>query len=218
MLFPFCFAAKVEAEMNVLPRALPAALARARAPILWIGATYLLSVIVGAGMVHTHNSFALHFRDNLVGRAQQSDVLKAMNHGLPLRAAVGDFTGNLLFGALPSTAMGLSVVLLFPWVAFRGWVGGIVSVDGEHVSRLRDGRERLYYLGVLLLQLIPYTLAGGTGVRLGLAFVLPKGRWGYESRERWLGLPAEGVRDVGRIYQLIVPLFLIASLVEFLAR
>lgn len=218
MLFPFCFAAKVEAEMNVSPRALPAALARARAPILWIGATYLLSVIVGAGMVHTHNSFALHFRDNLVGRAQQSDVLKAMNHGLPLRAAVGDFTGNLLFGALPSTAMGLSVVLLFPWVAFRGWVGGIVSVDGEHVSRLRDGRERLYYLGVLLLQLIPYTLAGGTGVRLGLAFVLPKGRWGYESRERWLGLPAEGVRDVGRIYQLIVPLFLIASLVEFLAR
>jgi hypothetical protein len=204
--------------MYVLPQALLGALARARAPILWIGATYLLSVTVGAGMVHAHNSLALRFRDKLVGDAQQTDVLRAMNRGLPLRAAAGDFAGNLFLGAVPSTVMGLSVVMPFPWVAFRGWVGGIVSVDGKHLSRLRDVRERLYYLGVLLLQLIPYTLAAGTGVRLGLASLLPKGRWGYESRDRWFGLPAEGVCDVGRIYLLVVPLFLVASLVEFLAR
>jgi hypothetical protein len=208
----------VKAEMPASPRSLLAALGRARAPILWIGSTYLLSVVVGAGMVHVHNGFALRYRDSLVGNAQQSAVGKAMNHGMPLRAAVGDFTGNLFLGAMPSTVMGLSVVMPFPWVAFRGWVGGIVSVDGQHVSRLRDSRERIYYLGVLLLQLIPYTLAGGTGVRLGLALIFPKGHWGYPTRERWMGLPTEGVRDVGRIYLLIVPMFLIASLVEFLTR
>ena len=155
---------------------------------------------------------------DLVPRAQKGDVLKAMQQGVPLRAAITDFGGNLVLGAAPSTVMGLGVIMPFPLVAFRGWVGGIVSVDGEHVSRLRDGRERLYYLGVLLLQLIPYTLAGGTGVRLGLAFLLPKGRWGYGTPERSLGLPAEGVRDVLRIYLLVVPLFLVASIVEFLAR
>jgi hypothetical protein len=114
--------------------------------------------------------------------------------------------------------MGLAVALPFPQAAYRGWIGGLVSVDGEHKSRLRHWRERNYYLGVLLLQLIPYSLAGGTGVRLGLAVLMPKGRWGFPGSERWLGLPAEGVRDVGRIYALIVPLFLVASLIEFLVR
>jgi len=41
---------------------------------------------------------------------------------------------------------------------------------------------------------------------------------GLSGAERWLTLPAEGVRDVGRIYALVAPLFLVASLVEFLAR
>jgi hypothetical protein len=209
---------KVEAKMDASPHALLAALGRARAPIIWIGSTYLLSVAVGAGMVHMHSGFALRHRDTLVGNAQQTTVGKAMNHGMPFRAAVDDFTGNLFLGAVPSTVMGLSVVMPFPWVAFRGWVGGIVSVDGEHISRVRDSRERVYYLGVLLLQLIPYTLAGGTGVRLGLASLFPRGHWGYPTSDRWMGLPAEGVRDVGRIYLLVVPMFLIASLVEFLAR
>jgi len=197
--------------MNVSPAAIGAALGRARAPILWIGATYLLSVAVGAGMVHADNQFALRFADNLVGTAQTGKVLKALDQGQHLRAAAMDFGGNLV-------VMGLGIVMPFPLIAFRGWVGGIVSVDGEHKSRLRDPHERLYYLGVLSLQLIPYTLAGGTGVRLGLALFLPRGRWGYPGNERWLGMPAEGVRDVLRIYILIVPLFLIASLVEFLAR
>jgi len=141
----------------------------------------------------------------------------ASNRGLPLRAAFFDFTGNLGRGAVPSTIMGLAVALPFPQAAYRGWVGGIVSVDGEHKSRLRHWHERIYYLGILFLQLIPYSLAGGTGVRLGLAFLMLKGRWDYPASERWLGLPAEGVRDVGRIYTLIVPLFLVGSLFEFLA-
>ncbi len=170
-------------------------------------------------MVHAHNDYALRYGDRLVGDAQQSDpAAKALQHGLPVRAALTDFVGNLVRGAMPSTVMGLGIVLPFPLATYRGWVGGIVSVNGQHVSRLRDGRERWYYRGVLLLQLIPFTRAGGTGVRLGLAFLFPRSRWGYAAPQRWLGLPSEGVRDVLSIYILIVPLFLIASLVEFQAR
>ncbi len=198
---------------------IPAALGRARGPIAWIAATYLLSLTVGAGMVHAGNAAALRYRDTLVGTAAASDqAMVAMNHGLPLRAAILDFTGNLGLGAIPSTVMGLAVLLPFPMAAYRGWVGGVVSVDGEHHSRLRPGRERWYYLGVLFLQLLPYSLAGGAGVRLGLAFLRPRSSFGYPESATWLGLPADGVRDVLRIYTLIVPLFMVASLVEFLAR
>jgi hypothetical protein len=205
--------------MNTFFLRVAEALRRARLPILWMGLTYALGVFTGAIMVHAHSHFALSYRDHLVGRAQTSDpAAVAANRGLPLRAAFLDFAGNLGRGAVPSTMMGLAVALPFPLAAYRGWIGGIVSVDGEHRSRLRHWHERTYYLGVLLLQLIPYSLAGGTGVRLGLAFLMPKGRWGYTASEHWLGLPAEGMRDVGRIYTLIVPLFLVASLVEFLAR
>jgi hypothetical protein len=193
------------------------ALWRARRPILWMGLTYLLSVAVGAITVHSHSELALLRRDQIVGRAIASDpVMAASQKGFPVRAALLDFAGNLGRGAIPTTVMGLAVVMPFPVAAYRGWVGGIVAVDGEHKSRLRNWREGSYYFGVLLLQLIPYSLAGGAGVRLGLGFLLPKGRWGYKSSRTWLNIPLDGVLDVARIYALAVPLFLIASLVEFL--
>jgi hypothetical protein len=131
-------------------------------------------------------------------------------------AALFDFVGNLGRGAVPYTIMGLGVVFPLPLVVYQGWVGGIVSIDGHHASRFGSAREALYYTGVMLLQLIPYSLAAAAGIRLGLAFVMPKGRYGYPGTKRWLGLPSEGVRDVLRIYTLVVPLFLVASLVEFL--
>jgi hypothetical protein len=52
---------------------------------------------------------------------------------------------------------------------YRGWVGGVVSVDDAHHSRLRTPYEAFYYLTTLVLQLIPYTLTGGAGVNLGIA-------------------------------------------------
>jgi hypothetical protein len=57
----------------------------------------------------------------------------------------------------------------------------------------------------------------GAGVRLGLAFLQPTSAFGYPGSAKWLGLPVDGLRDVLRIYAMIVPLFLVASLVEFLA-
>lgn len=170
-------------------------------------------------MVHAGNAVALRYRDALVAAASATDpAAVARDQGRPFRAAGFDFAGNLGLGAVPSTIMGLSVVLPFPLAAYRGWIGGIVSVNSAHRSRLRWPSERWYYLGVLLLQLLPYTLAGGAGVRLGLAFLRPHGAFGYPGAAKWLGLPADGVRDIFRIYTLVIPLFLVASLVEFLAR
>jgi hypothetical protein len=194
------------------------ALVRARWPIAWMGIAYLVGVALGAGMAHAHNGFALAKRDSVVGQALAIDPASvALSHGFPVRAALTDFAENLGKGAVPSTVMGLGVVLPFPAAVYRGWIGGIVSVDNDHRSRMSSWREGVYYVGVVLLQLIPYSLAGGAGVRLGLANLLPNSRWGYPGSKRWLTLPVDGLFDVGRIYLLIVPLFLIASLVEFLA-
>jgi hypothetical protein len=195
------------------------ALGRARLPIFWMAAANLIGI--GAGMVLVHTGFgpAIHFRDRLVGKAvQSSSILAEQQRGFPVRAAAMDFAGNAGLAAMPTTVMGLSVVLPFPVAIARGFVGGVVSVDDNHNSRLTDPHEAAYYLIVLLLQVIPYALAGGAGVRLGLGFVLPKSPWGYSGSARWIGLPADGILDVGRIYALALPLFLVASLVEFLAR
>ena len=191
------------------------AVSRARNPIVLMGVTYLLAVLTGIGMVSVRNKFALGYRDKLVsGAVAHSRVLNSQYSGHYLQAALLDFAGNLGLGAVPNTIAGLSVVLPFPMAAFRGWVGGVVSVDERHHSRLADRREVIYYLVVIVLQLIPYSLAGGAGVRLGLRFY---STWGHREVARWWILPRDGTVDVLWIYSVVVPLFLLASLVEFLA-
>jgi hypothetical protein len=190
------------------------ALSRARLPILTVALTYLLSVVVGLGMVHAGNDFALGYRDRLVANAQASPVLIALGQDDRWRAAVLDFAGNIFVAASHSVA-GLSVVLPYPFVAQRGWIGGIVSVDGAHASRLADFKEAAYYLTTLALQLIPSSLTTGAGINLGLAFLRPKP---YYRGEKWLGLPKEALHDVLRIYLVAVPLFLLASVWEFFLR
>ncbi len=190
------------------------ALARARLSILTVGLTYLISVVIGMVMVHTGNPFALASRDRIVAQAQASPILVALDQNDRLRAAVLDFGANL-FGALANTLGGLGVFVAYPIVAYRGWIGGIVSLDSAHASRLADPPEAVYYLTTLVLQLIPYTLSGGAGVNMGLAFIRPKP---YYQGEKWWGIPQEAIRDVLRIYLLVVPLFLLASLWEFFLR
>jgi hypothetical protein len=176
------------------------------------------SVLAGALMVHAGNQFALDFADTLVAQAHATDPSSlALQRGDRLGAALSDFSRNLLLGAVPNTVSGCAVVIPYPLVTFRGWVGGIVSVntDAAHTSRLADPGEAIYYLVTLILQLIPYTLAGGAGVNLGLAYLRP--RPCYQGA-KWFGLPSEAVRDVLRIYVLVVPLVFVASLWEYLAR
>lgn len=190
------------------------ALVRARVAILTVALAYLISVGVGMIMVHLGNQFALTYRNNLVSRAQSGSVLVALDQNERWKAALLDFGGNL-FGAIVNTVTGLGVIFSYPIILYRGWVGGIVSVDSSHISRLSTPGEAVYYLVTLVLQLIPYTLSAGAGVNLGVAFLKPK-PW-YQG-EKWLGIPREAILDVLRIFILVIPLFLLASLCEFLLR
>jgi uncharacterized membrane protein SpoIIM required for sporulation len=114
---------------------------------------------------------------------------------------------------VPNTLGGLGVVFPYPLVAFRGWVGGIVSVNDAHVSRLATLGGGAYYLVILVLQLVPYSLSTGAGINLGLSLWRKQS---YYEGEKWLGFPREAVLDVLRIYAVVIPLFLMASLFEFL--
>jgi hypothetical protein len=190
------------------------ALQRARLGILTVALTYMLSVAVGIAMVHGGNGFALRYRDKIVYRAHEtSAILKALRNHRPMTAASMDFAGNLVAGTA-STLSGYWAPAVYPIAIYRGWIGGIVSVDDEHLSRLAQRSNAIYYLSTLLLQLIPYSLAGGAGVNIGLARVR---RFGDYSGPRVLGVPKEALLDAARIYLLIVPLFFIASTFEFFA-
>jgi uncharacterized membrane protein SpoIIM required for sporulation len=67
----------------------------------------------------------------------------------------------------------------------------------------------------LVLQLIPYSIAGGMGVYVGVE------AWRARRKPRpdmWLGFSKGRLRDVALAYVVVIPLFLIASLWEFLVR
>jgi hypothetical protein len=186
----------------------------ARTGILAMAATYAASVGVGAAMVHAGSRFAVAKRDAIVDRALRSDPASraddAGDHGA---AAAIDFSRNLGLAAIPDTIAGLTVVLPFGFAAYRGWVGGLVSIDEHHESRLRRARPALYYLVTLTLQLAGFTLAGGAGVHLGWSTI--RGR-GPMVGPAWFRLSRPAVIEVAWIYTLIVPLFALGSLWEFL--
>lgn len=189
---------------------------RARYPILFTAIVYFISVSTGIVMVHAGNKFALDYGDRLVNRSLQSNPASvAYLQGRNFEAALWDFGGNLVLGAFPKTIAGFSVLLVYPMVIQQGWVGGIVSVRDDHTSRLNESRSAVYYLLTLFLQLVPYSLAVGAGVNVGIAlFRTPP----YYEGQKWLGMfPKEALRDVARIYLMVIPLFLLASLWEFLS-
>jgi uncharacterized membrane protein SpoIIM required for sporulation len=167
-------------------------------------------------MVHEGNSFALNYRDKLVGDAARHDPAAiANNEGNNIQAALFDFAGNLVMGAIPKTIAGGSVVLAYPLVLYQGWIGGIVSVRGDHTSRLNDPHSAFYYLFALFLQIVPYSLAVGAGVNVGIALLRPAI---YYQGEKWARIfPKESIRDLGRIYVFVIPLFLVGSFWEFLS-
>jgi len=188
------------------------AIHRGRVAILTIAVAYALSLAAGIAMVSSGNAYALERRDEIVTAAQSSEITVANSAGDDVRAALLDFAANLVLGGGTSTVTGVTVIGSYPIVAYRGWVGGIVSVDSRHQSRLGDAGRAFYYLVTLALQLIPYSIAGGMGVYLGV------GAWRAVRRpppDAWLGLPTDRLRDVALSYVVVAPLFLIASLWEF---
>lgn len=171
-------------------------------------------MLAGIAMVASGDAFALGRRDDIVAGARSGAISAADGAGDHVQAAVLDFASNLVLGAIPSTITGVTVVAPYPIAAYRGWIGGIVSVDGDRQSRLADPARALYYVVTLVLQLIPYSIAGGMGVHLGV------GVWREVLRRptSWsLPLPRDRLADTALAYAVIAPLFLVASLWEFLA-
>ncbi|MFA6096063.1 MAG: hypothetical protein WC788_00365 [Candidatus Paceibacterota bacterium] len=186
------------------------ALWRAKIPILTVAATYFVSVAIGIVMVHSGNQFALSYRDNLVAKAHAGVIL---NQKSQLSKGLADFGGNSI-GAAADTLGGFGIIFPYPVVAYRGWVGGIVSVDSDHISRLIHPKQAFYYFSVVFMQLLAYSLAAGAGIQAGLSM--------FRSRLKnagfmWFGIPREALRDILWIYCLVLPIFLIASLWEFLS-
>ena len=121
---------------------------------------------------------------------------------------------NLLLGAVPNTIGGLSVITPFVSVSYQGWVGGIVSVDQNHVSRLRTLQSSSYYFIVLILQLLPYSLTIGAGMKLGIDTY----RENLAKKIKEYRIDKRALLDVGIIYLAAIPLFFAASCFEFLSE
>jgi hypothetical protein len=186
------------------------ALSHSIIPILSVAVVYFVSVTAGIIMVHAGNQFALSYRDKLVSQAQ-SDTISTQKSEL-LRG-LADFRGNSL-AAATDTLLGFGVIFPYPLAVYRGWVGGIVSVDSDHTSRLIHLKQALYYLSVIFLQLLGYSLAAGAGIRTGLAVFQARPK---EASFFWFRIPKQSLIDIFWIYILVLPIFLIASLWEFLS-
>ena len=209
---PFSGMQRIAHEMSKIAQAIY----RARLPILTIAGVYAVAIFVGLLMVHGGNSLALDYRDKLVGDAAKRDPAAIeRSRGNNLSAAVKDFAGNLIIGSVPKAIMGMAVILPYPWVAYQGWIGGIVSVRGDHSSRLNNPRSAAYYLLTLVLQIVPYSLAVGGGVNVGISLFRPAKPYQGEKFARIF--PKEALRDLLRIYAAATPLFFLASLWEFLS-
>ena len=178
--------------------------------------TYVLSSSVGIFMAHAGHRFALAQRDKTVQKAVTSDKASiAYRSGDSTTALVSDFAGNVFYAAIPQTVAGLGVVLPYFSVSYQGWVGGIVSVDSNHRSRLRNTKATSYYFLVLLLQFIPFSLSIGAGVRCGVEFYRHNTDIGW--RVWRYRLPRQSLLDLVCVFAVTVPLFFLASAFEFLS-
>jgi hypothetical protein len=177
--------------------------------------TYVVSATVGAAMVHSGSQYALSRRDAIVAGAAGDQSSIDYRAGRRTRAALADAAANFGFSALPQTIAGLTIVLPYVTVSYQGWVGGIVSVDGHHVSRLRSLRGSAYYLGVLLLQFTAFSLCIGGGIRCGVVLYEQNREVGWRFWRYRLARSTLG--DLLRVIGASIPLFLLASLFEFLS-
>ena len=183
--------------------------------ILTIFFIYCFSCLTGIIMVHSGNSFALTYSDHIVGRANSNDKA-SINYlkGNRVKAVLIDFSGNLFIGSVTQTFLGLGIIFPFLTTAYQGWIGGIVSVNRLHQSRLIKIKSALYYFIVIILQFIPYSLTIGSGLTLGIkTYNLNKGAKLLKFKIDKLAL-----RDVVNIYMLAAPLFFLASCFEFLSN
>ena len=198
-----------------LPDRVATAIRRSAPYSLSIFITYVVAAAIGAGMVHSGNRYALARRDAIVEGAAGDRSIVDYRAGRRVQAALADAAANFGLAALPQTVAGLTVVLPYVTVSMQGWAGGIVSVDGRHVSRLRTARRAAYYLGVLLLQFAAFSLCIGGGIRCGVALYRQNQDVGWRIWRYRLARSTLG--DLLLVIGASIPLFLIASSFEFLS-
>jgi len=195
------------------PGGIVGAIVRARLGVATVAAAYLLGVLAGAIMAHTGNRFALSYRDRMVSQAiKTSPILHADGSGKPLVAAALDTAGNAA-GGIGGVISGYCLPIGYAIAVYRGWIGGIVSVDWRHRSRLAIDNGAAYYVTVMLLQLIPFSLTGGAGINIGLAAFTTLTPY---KRTKWSYPPRRAVLDAAILFAVSLPIFAIASTVEFL--
>jgi hypothetical protein len=189
---------------------------RARGPIAASAVTYVTFLLLGIALASSGWAFAVNQRDSIVNSAQTNPIQVDDRQGNHLMAALLDFGANTVLGAIPTSIIGFTVIGPFPIAAYRGWVGGIVSIDSSHHSRLATPSGATYYIVTIILQLIGYVLTMGAGVHVGWSAWKIR----HDTSARSLAgvrIPSSALRDAGYIYIVAVPVFLIGSLWEFLA-
>lgn len=190
---------------------------RARGPIAASAATYVTFLVLGIVLATSGWAFAVSQRDSIVNGAQTNPITVQHRQGNHLIAALMDFGANTAMGAIPTSIIGLTVIGPFPIAAYRAWVGGIVSIDSSHRSRLATPSGATYYIVTIILQLTGYVLTMGAGVHVGWSAWRLRNDTAVRS---FFGfrIPSDALRDAGYIYMVALPAFLIGSLWEFLAQ
>jgi len=196
-------------------RRIALALHRARYAIVASAAVYLVSVVIGIALASAGVPFAVDQRDSIVSSAQGGSITSAYKRGDRLEAAFLDFGANLL-GSATISITGISVIGPFPIAAYRGWVGGIVSIDANHVSRLTRAGDAAYYAVTMVLQLTGFILAMAAGLHVGVASWRARNDTTVRSIAG-VRIPVWSLTDAAWLYVLVVPISLIASLWEFLS-
>lgn len=199
--------------MNKIIVSITTSIKKCKAYIVSVFIVYCFSCLIGIIMVQTDNNFALSQRDKIVGIATHTDKASiSYQQGNSLRAALYDFTGNL-FLSITQTFLGLGLVIPYFTTSYQGWIGGIVSVDNFHKSRLKKIKSALYYFIVLFLHFTAYSLSIGAGIKTGVEVYKQNNLvswrfWKYRIRK-------ENLLDVIYIYMFSVPIFFVASFFEF---
>ena len=176
---------------------------------------YVLSAAVGAAMAHSGSHRALSRRDAIVAEAHLDQSSIDYRAGRRIEAALHDAAANFVLAALPQMIAGLTIVLPYVTTAYQGWAGGIVSVDARHASRLRHARSAAYYVGVLLLQFLAFSLCIGGGIRCGVVTYAQNRETGWRL---WRYRFSQGaIADLCWVTAVSLPLFVLAALFEFLS-
>lgn len=177
--------------------------------IIFFVLTHTILLIFGEWMVASGNPGVLDFRAAQLNEIQNLPYLK------PLTGPLADsltlkilytFFFNLVFGAFFSTTL-TGVVFFFPYMiaVWRSFIIGILVYGID--SSVYAG---VVFYGTFVLEFGAYCISSAAGTDLGLSILSP-GRKGKATRGEAV---RESVRDMSRLYRLVVIILFISAIWE----